>query len=313
MAASGSIDFDLTRDDIIQEALEEIGVLAIGETPSAAQLTTCGRSLNLMLKNWQAGGANLFAVQKTYLFLNKDVNEYLIGSTASYSTDINKTTTTAASSSGTNTIDIAADAGISGTSEMIIELDSGDVQHVGATSIATLTVTLDANLSDDVNSGATVYWYDTSANRPMKVLSGVLRDKNDIDIPIDTLTLDEYATLSDKTSTGPAVQAYFNPEVDLMRARLWPTPDDGTDYLVLWVQKTLDDYDAAADDSTYPQEWLEPIALSLAVRVHRKFGIPSSEIRDTKMRAKEAYDLAFGYDREGDFTIQPDPEGRRTS
>jgi len=313
MAISGSIDFTVTRDDLIKEALEEIGVIDIGATPSAAELATATRSLNLMLKSWQADGVNLFAVKRTFLFLNKGINHYLLGTTASYANDINRTTTSSAASSGALNINLNFVTGITASTQMIIELANGDTQHVGAASLASFTVTLDAVLTDDVNSGATVYFYNFPAPRPMKILSGVRRDKSQIDIPLDMLTRDEYVTLSNKESPGVAVQVYFNPELDYMRARTWPSPSNGTDYLVLWVQRTLDDLDAAADNPAYPQEWQEAIALNLAVRLHRKFGVPSSEVRDTIRQAERAYDIAFGYDREGHFQIQPDPEGRRTN
>jgi hypothetical protein len=72
MAVSASIDFAATRDDIITEALEQLGVLGEGESPSANQLTSSSRTLNMMLKSWQATETNLFAIERTYLFLQKD-------------------------------------------------------------------------------------------------------------------------------------------------------------------------------------------------------------------------------------------------
>ena len=36
MATSGSVDFTLTRDEIINDALVQIGAIEAGETPSAA-------------------------------------------------------------------------------------------------------------------------------------------------------------------------------------------------------------------------------------------------------------------------------------
>jgi len=67
MATSGSIDFATTRDDIITEALEQLGVLGEGESPSAAQLTSCSRTLNMMLKAWQAQETR--PLQITFLLL----------------------------------------------------------------------------------------------------------------------------------------------------------------------------------------------------------------------------------------------------
>jgi hypothetical protein len=60
MATSGSTNYSLTRNDIITEALELIGVVAGGETPSATDVATADRSLNMMVKGWQAKGIQLW-------------------------------------------------------------------------------------------------------------------------------------------------------------------------------------------------------------------------------------------------------------
>jgi hypothetical protein len=60
MSTSGSTDYNLTRNDIIQEALELIGVVAGSETSSAADVATANRSLNMMIKGWQAKGIQLW-------------------------------------------------------------------------------------------------------------------------------------------------------------------------------------------------------------------------------------------------------------
>lgn len=62
MTTSGSIDFTVTADEIITEALELLGVLGEGEDPTTDQLTSSRRTLNMLAKTWQAEGLNLFAV-----------------------------------------------------------------------------------------------------------------------------------------------------------------------------------------------------------------------------------------------------------
>ena len=76
MSISNSIDFTVTSDEIITEALELLGVLGEGETPTADQIISSRRTLNMMTKTWQADGLNLFAVERTYLFPQQGVAEY---------------------------------------------------------------------------------------------------------------------------------------------------------------------------------------------------------------------------------------------
>ena len=54
MSTSGSTDFNLTRDEIITEALENIGVLDIGDDPETNDVTSMARSLNLLVKSLHA-------------------------------------------------------------------------------------------------------------------------------------------------------------------------------------------------------------------------------------------------------------------
>ena len=68
MATSGSVDFSITRDNIITEALQLVGVIGEGDTPNTNQKTDCARSLNMMIKFWMAEGMNLFVNQEIVIF-----------------------------------------------------------------------------------------------------------------------------------------------------------------------------------------------------------------------------------------------------
>lgn len=78
MATSNSINFTLTRDEIIQDALELIGAVDIGATPSATDITTCARTLNLMVKSWQATGVHLWTETEMSLSLVADQRTYVL-------------------------------------------------------------------------------------------------------------------------------------------------------------------------------------------------------------------------------------------
>ena len=281
MATSGSINLTATRDEIITEALEQLGVIDVGGTPSSSQLTSCGRTLNLWLKNMQADEVNIHAIQKTYLFLQKNVNEYLLGSTAIYSTAINQTTLKVAGAATDTTIDMTSTTNAADNSQHILKLDDGNNEFLtqnGAVSGDTMTFDVPAaGLTSVASILNTIYHFKSTeaANRPMKIVRAVRRTVDGTDIPVEVLTLDEYAFLSDKTTDGVAINLYYRPEVGLTRVRVWPEPNPATDYLVLWVQRTLEDFDAAGDDADYPQEWYWWLSLGLAIAVHRKFGVKS--------------------------------------
>ena len=106
MATSGSADYNVTRDDIITEALELIGVLGEGESPNAAQLTSSARTLNIMVKSWQNKVRNLHVLQDVYLYPDTSSLSYTIGSGSSdkYGTELLKTAVATAQTSGSNTL-----------------------------------------------------------------------------------------------------------------------------------------------------------------------------------------------------------------
>jgi len=79
MATSNSTNFIVTRDDIIKGALRLCGALALGETPSASQLSEAGETLNMLVKAWQADGMALWARGEYTLPLTLDTKSYTIG------------------------------------------------------------------------------------------------------------------------------------------------------------------------------------------------------------------------------------------
>ena len=74
MALSGSYDFALDRDAIITRALLMIGAVGAGQTPTAAEITDGGETLNLLLKAWQADGLQLFTL--TNISLTPVLSQY---------------------------------------------------------------------------------------------------------------------------------------------------------------------------------------------------------------------------------------------
>jgi hypothetical protein len=86
MATSGSTNYSLTRNDIIQEALELLGVLAAEETPAAADVATADRSLNMMVKGWAAKGINLWRQTEGSLSATALATSFTMGSGGDFTT-----------------------------------------------------------------------------------------------------------------------------------------------------------------------------------------------------------------------------------
>lgn len=81
MTTSGSYDWEMTRDQIITDALGKVGAIDELDTPSTAQLTKGARALNAVVKNLAGPtGMPLWAVRQV-TFPMTSANTYTIGLT----------------------------------------------------------------------------------------------------------------------------------------------------------------------------------------------------------------------------------------
>jgi hypothetical protein len=78
MATSGSSNYTETRDDIISNALQLLGVLGSGETPTASDVTFCSNALNRMTKAWQAQGIHLWKETTATITIVADQYQYSV-------------------------------------------------------------------------------------------------------------------------------------------------------------------------------------------------------------------------------------------
>jgi len=76
MAVSGTYNFNLDIDEVIQEASEMIG----GESTLANEAASARRSINLMLKDWQNRGILLWSTSTSSFTLTTSVTSYALDS-----------------------------------------------------------------------------------------------------------------------------------------------------------------------------------------------------------------------------------------
>ena len=76
MAVSGTYNFNLDIDEVIQEAMEMIG----GENTLGHEPASTRRSINLMLKDWQNRGVLLWSTSVSSVTVAASVTAYSLGS-----------------------------------------------------------------------------------------------------------------------------------------------------------------------------------------------------------------------------------------
>lgn len=307
MATSGSVDFSISRNEIIEAALRLVGSKRRGVTLEAEEINNASEALNMMVKAWQAQGLHLWKIKELTVFLQKSSQNYSLGSgnvTASYV----QTTIASAASSGASTITVADDTGISDNDFIGIELDSGSIQWTAVNGApASDVITLDATTTGAAAVGNYVFAYTTKAPRPLRVLDGRVKRSDGDEIPIEKVSRQEYFALPNKNSTGQVNQMYYDPQLSSGVLYVWPTTDSVKTVLNITVYSPIEDFDDEDDTPDFPQEWYEAMKFGLASRIGLEKGLEINRQMLLDAKADRALaDVLSWDDGEESVYLQPD-------
>jgi len=274
MSTSSSYDFSLTGGGIVKEALELLGKAGTGLTVSAEDEATCLRTLNMMTRALQAEGIGLWKNVEGTLILSDGGYSYSIGPSGDHcSTLMYKTEIYTASALGDESITVDDDDNITDADYIGIELDDGTVQWTTVDGTpASNVVGLDAALTDTVAIDNHVYNYTTKIQRPMEIVEARVVRSNGYEQPISIKSRDEYMRLSNKSAEGAVNQVYYDPLLTNGKMWVWQACGDVKEYIKFTCRIPIEDFDLAAHDPDFPQEWLLALSYGLAVLVAPKFG-----------------------------------------
>lgn len=270
MASSGSYNFSVTRDDLIKDAYEELGVLEESESPTAAQTTTAARKLNMLVKAW-GKRYSLHLLQDVVLFQVLEQQSYLLGDATTDANwcsidDYAQTTLSAAAALGAGSVTLTSATGFTTGDKIGIVLDDGSIQWTTCTMSGT-TATLGAVTTGAAASGNVVFGYTSRIVRPLEVVKDTLyrRDIDGNDTPIQLIRKSEFDLLTAKAQAGKTIQAAYQPLLTSGRLWTWPTADLATDVLRFTIQRPVQDFDATTDNPDFPIEASIALYLNLAV------------------------------------------------
>lgn len=298
MATSGSYDFAVSRDDVIVEAYQELGVLEEGETPSAEQTVAAARKLNMLVKVW-AKKHNLHLLQDVVLFLVAGQQSYLLGNSSSDANwcaidDYNQTTVSAAAVSGASTVVLTDASGFTSADRIGVVQDDGTIHWTTGTKSGS-TITLGAVLTDDVASGNVVFSYTSRVVRPLRVVRDSIyrRDITDGDQPVELVAKTDYDLFTAKTQSGKIIKAAYQPQLGSGRLWVWQPHDLATDTLRFTIERPVQDFDATTDNPDFPVEWSKALYLNLAVMLAGPNGAADEIPRLTNAYGTGQADLAL--------------------
>ena len=156
-----------------------------------------------------------------------------------------------------------------------------------------------ADMSHAITVGAT---QTLTPVRPIR-LHSVNFKRNGVEMPMQSMTREEYKTLPIKTTAGTPTTYYYDRQREAARLYIWPTLSavNGETLEISYERELADqDYDITPD---VPGEWWDALVLSLADRMSVHY---QAESRNLKMMAMQALQDALGGDTEGSvFFMEP--------
>jgi hypothetical protein len=291
--------YSVTASDIITSALEDIEVIANGQTADANDVTTSLRTLNLLVKQWQGTsdkfpGLKVWTRQRVAMPFVLNQSRYLIGPASSddraavmvgssATASFVATQLSAAKAANATSVTVSSTTGMTAADQIgFINATTGVLGWTTISSVDSATgLTLPANSVAAALSGSIVYTYTSKAQRFVEVESVVLRDWSSPSQPIDMglelyTDVQQFEAITQKQAPGDCTAVLVEPQrlntaitLNFAAANLYKT-------LRMTVIYPAEDYTTTANDIAYPQEYFAALEWELARRLAPKFGKPWS-------------------------------------
>jgi hypothetical protein len=313
MSTSGTFTFTVAQSDIVRDAMLNNGALGENEVPTAQEFIDCSRKLNMLVKQWMgrqdfAPGLKMWTRQRGDLFLGYSKHIYLLGPTGdnwaggvtggSATQLYNQTTLTAVTTSGSAVLAVTSVStiNVNDTLGVVYTPSAGQgpdifwstVQSINS---GTLTVTMSTALTGLAANGAYVYNYTVKQQRPLEIVTCILRDSQNNDTPQNSLTVQEYETLPTKTmqgTQGDPTSFYYESQIGTLPNSLVTSPVQGngvyyidcygaqdvTKHLHLVFLRPVMDIVNPGDNVEYPQQWYRALGWGLAKDTAAMFDCP---------------------------------------
>jgi hypothetical protein len=272
MATSGSVDFNMTASDLITESYKLLGIKTAESPLESFEIDDGIKTLNLMLKAWQAQGLHLWTEEEGVLFLDTGKTDYLLGPSGDEATQLDDfigTTTTAALAALAVIIPVTDSTGMAAADKVGVELGSGSRHWTTIASVDSATqVTITTGVPSVAASGVSVYTFTSLIDRPLRVLSARRKTYSE-DNEVETMqwSRNEYFNQVNKASQGTVVNWYYSPQLTDGRIYVWQTASNVKQLLRFTYERPIEDIDVSTNNLDIPVEWLECVTYNLAARM----------------------------------------------
>ena len=343
MTTSGTVTFTMTRDDICNASLRLVGAIDPENTAGATtnQVTYAAQALNLLIKQWEAIGLQLWERRYGAIFPQVNQQVYVLGDPSASSGDhacvssplgygFIKTNLTNPAVAGATTIVLdtistqsvalapvkrdvpMASVGlpaitIASTWYIGIQQDNGIIFWTTVNGAPSgTTVTLTAGLTYAASASNTVYSYQTKLVRPLRVLDGFFRQNAGNDIPALIIPRENYNRFGMKSSNGTTIQLYYDPSENKGNLYVYPTTNVINGVLYIEYTSPIQDMDASSDNFDFPQEWLNALKWNLALAIAPEYEVAETKFKQLQFMAEASFEMVKPYDQEfASMYIQP--------
>jgi hypothetical protein len=312
MTTSGSVDFSMTRNEIITDSLMLLGVLGQEEAIRNEDLTTANRALNRLIKHFENQALHIWKRSEATVFLQKDQNKFTLGlgSTDHVTENYNQTSLSGDEASGQTIISVSSISGITINDYIGIVLSDGSTHWSTVSSIGVDTVTINDALTGDASSDAYVWTYTSKINKPLSIYNARRHEiSSETDIEMNLISYEDYQNLPNKTTnSGTPIQWNYDRKTSVGYLYVWPIASNASYLMKITFAKPLEDFDSAGNTPDLPQEWYDALVYQLAVRLAPMYGMGGKqEFLILKGQADEILAQALAFDDEKTYiTFKPD-------
>jgi hypothetical protein len=305
VALSNSFSFSMTITDAVREAMLNIGALGESEVPTAQEFTDCQRKANMLVKQWMgkqdfAPGLKMWTRQRGDLFISSTQGVYQLGPTGdnwaggcaalpnqNYGADQLIAVTN--SGSAVLSVGVGSTGNYTVGDFIVVQVSTGDIfsSTIASFSTGAGTVTMSAVLPAGVTAatGANIWNFTIKGQRPLAILTAVLRDSNSNDIPLNVMTLEDYEYLPTKampTYLGDPTAWYYESQIGSDQytpiisggGRFYTDvggAQDVTKHIHCVYLRPIMDLVNPGDNFEFPQQWYRPICWGLSKEICAMF------------------------------------------
>lgn len=289
MATSGSTDYNVSRDQIIEAALRRIGRLDPNQTPRPTDTDTCAEILNELLKSWNNTfmGLQLFTTKQGFLFLEQSKTVYDVGPSGDHAT--------------TSYTEVAAQSTVSSTKVVLPNGPWAAGQNIGVINVSdntqwstiasvsnSVTVVMADTLTTTLSTSGVVFVYTDKIPRPVDVISMTLAFHEGFDDEVSYMSKERYNNIYDKNQSGEPTRYHYEPLLTNGRIYFNYQATDFHDVVKFDFRRPFEDFDASTDNPDIPQELIRALKWNLASEIGIEFGIPEKRQKLIESKAGSA-------------------------